>query len=370
MKAIRLPLAIFMALSLFLSPAASLAQAPTQEIIQSTPPTAGILADIDWCVTGSMNGWNNTANPMFDDGTNGDLIAEDGIYSLALSVPTAGFSGWKVVECGNWDNAFPGADSWLITNNLDQLVTFTFDTNNYSLNAGMVLMPASNIVNAIGDDLPTSFTAVGDFQGWNNTDLTTLMTNMGNGFYRLVYTIPSAGSYIGKAVLTNTWNGFGADGRSSDAANISFTTTEPNQDVVFLLDSFSGRLLIEPASSGTGPWCVASSLDTWATHNPLYDDGTNGDLLGGDGVFTTDIIIPTAGRYEFKVTNGTWTESYPADNSWLNTTEDNQVVKVTFDTNDHSADAGLAMVPTTRSEERRVGKECVRLCRSRWSPYH
>ena len=26
--------------------------------------------------------------------------------------------------------------------------------------------------------------------------------------------------------------------------------------------------------------------------------------------------------------------------------------------------------PATRSEERRVGKECLRLCRSRWSPYH
>src|SRR3546814_2140364 len=25
---------------------------------------------------------------------------------------------------------------------------------------------------------------------------------------------------------------------------------------------------------------------------------------------------------------------------------------------------------TGRSEERRVGKECVRTCRSRWSPYH
>ena len=25
---------------------------------------------------------------------------------------------------------------------------------------------------------------------------------------------------------------------------------------------------------------------------------------------------------------------------------------------------------TNRSEERRVGKECLRLCRSRWSPYH
>ena len=29
---------------------------------------------------------------------------------------------------------------------------------------------------------------------------------------------------------------------------------------------------------------------------------------------------------------------------------------------------GLGIIP--RSEERRVGKECLRLCRSRWSPYH
>ena len=29
-----------------------------------------------------------------------------------------------------------------------------------------------------------------------------------------------------------------------------------------------------------------------------------------------------------------------------------------------------AMSIYSRSEERRVGKECLRLCRSRWSPYH
>ena len=29
-----------------------------------------------------------------------------------------------------------------------------------------------------------------------------------------------------------------------------------------------------------------------------------------------------------------------------------------------------AKVSDSRSEERRVGKECLRLCRSRWSPYH
>ena len=30
----------------------------------------------------------------------------------------------------------------------------------------------------------------------------------------------------------------------------------------------------------------------------------------------------------------------------------------------------LSMVAVQRSEERRVGKECTVLCRSRWSPYH
>jgi activator of 2-hydroxyglutaryl-CoA dehydratase len=31
---------------------------------------------------------------------------------------------------------------------------------------------------------------------------------------------------------------------------------------------------------------------------------------------------------------------------------------------------GRNLFEVARSEERRVGKECRRLCRSRWSPYH
>src|SRR3546814_2337503 len=33
-------------------------------------------------------------------------------------------------------------------------------------------------------------------------------------------------------------------------------------------------------------------------------------------------------------------------------------------------DVGTALNLLIRSEERRVGKECVSTCRSRWSPYH
>jgi exoribonuclease-2 len=38
--------------------------------------------------------------------------------------------------------------------------------------------------------------------------------------------------------------------------------------------------------------------------------------------------------------------------------------------NDDTISAFLRCVFQDRSEERRVGKECRRLCRSRWSPYH
>ena len=40
------------------------------------------------------------------------------------------------------------------------------------------------------------------------------------------------------------------------------------------------------------------------------------------------------------------------------------------DLNVSSATIRNEMSDLTRSEERRVGKECVSTCRSRWSPYH
>ena len=35
-----------------------------------------------------------------------------------------------------------------------------------------------------------------------------------------------------------------------------------------------------------------------------------------------------------------------------------------------AGEGGHLALTMLRSEERRVGKECLRLCRSRWSPYH
>ena len=44
----------------------------------------------------------------------------------------------------------------------------------------------------------------------------------------------------------------------------------------------------------------------------------------------------------------------------------------TYNPDRKDAFTGVELVNSiaVRSEERRVGKECLRLCRSRWSPYH
>ena len=55
---------------------------------------------------------------------------------------------------------------------------------------------------------------------------------------------------------------------------------------------------------------------------------------------------------------------------WIAVTDDKQFVLV-FDLGDEVfRQILLPELPGKRSEERRVGKECVCWCRSRWSPYH
>ena len=41
-----------------------------------------------------------------------------------------------------------------------------------------------------------------------------------------------------------------------------------------------------------------------------------------------------------------------------------------FSNSENEQEAFEVFIKAMRSEERRVGKECLRLCRSRWSPYH
>ncbi|NIV33272.1 MAG: hypothetical protein GWN58_28645, partial [Anaerolineae bacterium] len=81
-------------------------------------------------------------------------------------------------------------------------------------------------------------------------------------------------------------------------------------------------------------WYVRGGFNGWGLDDPMYDDGTHGDAGAGDGIFTAQVTIGSAGRYEFKVAVEDWSDGHPGSgNSWLDTTVDGETVTITFDTN-------------------------------------
>src|SRR3546814_11540938 len=79
------------------------------------------------------------------------------------------------------------------------------------------------------------------------------------------------------------------------------------------------------------------------------------DLIGssgqGQGVRRQKILVGTAAHHQ-----------------WRTMACANDPVR--FVATEHGYGVGTRQPAGSRSEERRVGKECVSTCRSRWSPYH
>lgn len=300
-----------------------------------------------WCVAGAFQDpqWDNAATELYDDGTNGDVTSGDGIFSRQFTItdPSGNadngdrFYEWKVVTCGNWETTYPPGNNAYFFADIDDTVLFTFDTNSYS--DGFV--PATNIHNVTGDDVSGGFTAVGEWQGWDNANPATAMTETSPGVYELDYVVADQGAHMGKVVITGhpLWHGFDANGRHVGTPdNINFVTAEPNETVHFELNLNTGRLLVEPQGPPPPEWCVAGDWQGWNNAaNPLYDNGTNGDLVAGDSIFSAEYSVADAGNHEWKaVTCGVWDTAYPSSNSWFITTTANQTVRFSLDLNTYA----------------------------------
>jgi len=188
-----------------------------------------------WYVRGEFNGWG-TDNPMNDAGSNGDAVAGDGIFTALASIATTGRYEFKVAN-EDWSTAYPASgNSWLETTLDGEDVTITFNTNN--LSDGW--LPETHIIGVSTE--PGAWTAVGDWEGWDNANPATAMSSLGNGQYELLTSIASPGSYQFKAVKTGTWDAVGADGRGVNAATVNFETLAADQNVTFTVDALAGRV--------------------------------------------------------------------------------------------------------------------------------
>lgn len=229
-------------------------------------------------IAGSMQGWdaNDPAYAM--------TINANGLYELTKSLD-AGTHTYKLVSDGNW---YPVNDQSFVFTATDDVI---WKANTANLVTHKLPVVAGDFLSAIGGI------------NWEPTELMGEMTDPdGDDIFTLELLIP-AGDYEAKVTLNNNWDQstggnvpFTTDGVTPTTFTYDFpnnTTTisgppPPTAIITFIVDdalnmNYDGFFL-------KGSWATDGLYDpSWgggAEHSAFYDDGTNGDAVAGDHIWT------------------------------------------------------------------------------------
>jgi len=183
------------------------------------------LAAAPYYIAGDFNSWNVSGNLMTETSPG------SGIWQVTLNT-SSGRHEFKITE-GDWSWSYPGPNSWLYAPSSGN-ITITFDANTYADG----WYPVSQRIGLSAD--PGSWTAAGDFEGWDNT--ANNMTPLGGGIYE--YTLTTPGSYNWKAVVTGTWDSISSDNRSVGTANWAFSFSA-GQEAELYVNAFAGTAMVE-----------------------------------------------------------------------------------------------------------------------------
>ena len=219
-------------------------------------------------VAGDFDGWNAEDNEMFDDGTNGDAVAGDGIHSLLMTIADVGRHEFKIAEFA-WANSWPvSGNGWFVTTVADEGVLFTFNTNT----VGDGWLPdgywpftdhsgAYTLVGDLQDEL-------GDAADWDPTGNLILHDDgingdavAGDGYFTLAGVMP-AGTWSWKIVQAGAWDSIGSDGVSVNSGNNTLELTEETL-IYFVLDMNLGRFIAAPD-------VVATEDASWSDLKSMY----------------------------------------------------------------------------------------------------
>ncbi|GAB4313911.1 MAG: hypothetical protein Kow0059_05340 [Candidatus Sumerlaeia bacterium] len=323
-------------------------------------------------VTGSagfLDGYNPGSNPALqlkDDGLDGDAVADDGVYSRTVLVPldsvSSGTFEWKVAASG-WLFECPGAFansrfSFADFSSLPVSVTFYFNSNAQAddfrpdPNAGDCgivfsypnsLLSTNRVYRPTGDWMDEAGIG-GDWDPANNS---VIMTDPdSDGVYTVAVTGIAPGNYEFKVTIDGGWdNHFSVDrGVSNGGANGSFQVLSATDTITFSVDVDPTADLLAARISAKndnpqvnpGPPFFATS-SAWGTAldstTQLLDDGTQGDCVAGDGIYSRSFTVSTPGQYGVRVQQFVG-PSYPDSSDYpINVSSANQTVTVFFDTN-------------------------------------
>ncbi len=239
-------------------------------------------------IVGSMQGWNTT-DPDYVMSLNAN-----GLYELTKTLG-AGDWEYKVVEGDTWgDPNYPGNNQHVVFSATDDV---TWKVN---IDADLVthLNPvvAGNFMSAIGGN------------DWDPTEMMGEMTDPdGDDIFTVELLIP-AGNYEAKVTLNHNWDqstggnvGFTTDGITPTLFTYDFpnnTTTISGPPPPSVLTTF----LVEDTANMMydgfflkGSWDSNGQYDpSWGggvEHAQFYDDGTNGDAVADDHIWTAQVDL-------------------------------------------------------------------------------
>ncbi len=225
------------------------------------------------------------ATQLFDDGTNGDVVSGDNIYTRAFTVSSASGTGIDKVQVLDGGNMYPATAGYPFKSWNGATVIVMYDKNNYSdgyLPATKIVWvdPAKRLLP--GDPLgPASVHVTGDFvsdlggSNWNPSDPLTQLAPIGSDLYEITFPGAIVTAMSGKywKATGGSWdwqygspdNGFTLNGNNP---NMSLATTA-GQDLQFKVDAVTGRAgygqptIANPTRPASAVFDPASSVADW-----------------------------------------------------------------------------------------------------------
>ena len=255
---------------------------------------------------------NDPANKMQDN--------LDGTFSIIYTNVPAGNHSFKVTD-GTWDNSWPGENYVFgVTAACD--VTITFNPAD-----GSVSVTGANVGASI-DSGVYIVAGTGSLCGseWSADDAANAMTKKADGTYSITFTGIAAGTHEFKVTdgsWTNSWPGQNYKLDLTEAADVTITFNPSDKSINVSTTGSTGSTggstggnqqgtsgNPAPADAtyiiaGTGALC-GTDWDTTNTMNTM--------IKNDNGTFTFTYPDVAKGNYEFKVTDGTWDNAWPAEN--------------------------------------------------------
>jgi len=227
-------------------------------------------------VAGIFNGWDNFASPMTGSPAGYTYVVAPGTGS------PGSVDEFKVLQTGgSWNVTFSPNNVWTLFDSTGGNTFYyypgPFSDGWYPLEDRVGYADPGNV----------SFELAGDFNGWNGG---TPMVLKVNGVYTNTLVITTPGTYGFKFRTPGTWGEaqVGTD-FGENTGNASFTTTAPNQPVLFQLDLPNGRyqaLVVPPVTNKVVFAVDMTSQIRIGAFNPAADSVfVSGDFNGSAGVW-------------------------------------------------------------------------------------